>query len=265
MTAPDPTSPEFWDKTVANYVEQAHPFTGWFGERVVAALGVGPGMSVLDVATGVGAAALAAANTGAEVTAIDFSSGMIAAVAALDLPNVTARQMDGQALDLPDAAFDVSISVFGVMLFPDYRAGLSEMARVTKPGGKAGVAVWKSSNGAGTSLLLANIFTELFPDVECPAPFSSMTELADPERLAAAMVEAGFRNPVVSEATHDFLLRVSALEAVERMFEMSPHWSVFTAEQRAMSLVEMRRRLETDRVGDVLPIPSTALIVTVDR
>ena len=62
--------------------------------------------------------------------------------------------MDGQALDLPDAAFDATVSVFGVMLFPDWRAGLREMARVTRPGGSAAIAVWKSADGAALHLLL---------------------------------------------------------------------------------------------------------------
>ena len=44
--------------------------------------------------------------------------------------------MDGQALELEDDTFDLAGSQFGVMLFPDLETGLSELVRVTKPGGQ---------------------------------------------------------------------------------------------------------------------------------
>ena len=72
--------------------------------------------------------------------ATDFSPGMVACVAAAGLPNVETRVMDGQALDLPDASFDAAFSIFGVIMFPDWRKGLAEMRRVTRPGGYGVVA-----------------------------------------------------------------------------------------------------------------------------
>ncbi len=62
----------------------------------------------------------------ARVLAIDFSPGMVRHVLSYGLPNLEARQMDGQALDLLDASFDAAFSNFGVMPFPDWRAGLAE-------------------------------------------------------------------------------------------------------------------------------------------
>ncbi len=63
-----------------------------------------------------------------------FLARLVARVAAAGRPNVDARVMDGQALALPDAGFDAVFSIFGVILFPDWRKGLAEMARVTRPG-----------------------------------------------------------------------------------------------------------------------------------
>ena len=96
MTDPDPTDPAYWDSAVANYEAQAAPFTGFFAEAALAMLDLRPGQRLLDVATGTGAAALAAARKGMSVTAIDFSHGMIERVRAHGLPNIVARQMDGQ-------------------------------------------------------------------------------------------------------------------------------------------------------------------------
>jgi ubiquinone/menaquinone biosynthesis C-methylase UbiE len=220
---------------------------------------------VLDVATGTGAAALAAARTGAEITAIDFSAGMVARVRAHGLQNIEARQMDGQALDLPDAAFDAAISVFGVMLFPDWRAGLHEMARVTRPGGSAAIAVWKSADGAAVHMLLSQIIRRLYPDTVAPMPCTGLAELADPGRLAAAVIAAGFSDAAITEMTHDFKLNVANPGDVDKLFAFMPHWSGLDAEQSAVVADAFRSEIERGRVEDLFAIPSTALIATARR
>ncbi len=115
--------PKFWDG-FAQYETVAHSFTTLFAKRALEEAELPDGAHVLDVATGTGALAVAAARAGARVLAIDFSPGMVRRVQSYALPNLEARQMDGQALDLPDASFDAAFSNFGVMLFPDWRAGL---------------------------------------------------------------------------------------------------------------------------------------------
>src|SRR5690606_11409635 len=95
---------------------------------------------VLDVAAGSGALSLPAARLGARVLAVDISPGMVERLAARaraeGLANLETRVMDGHALELEDNTFDLAASQFGVMLFPDLPRGLSEMARVTRPGGR---------------------------------------------------------------------------------------------------------------------------------
>ncbi|MDH2385787.1 class I SAM-dependent methyltransferase [Bradyrhizobium sp. CER78] len=257
--------PAHWDKMVTAYEAQSQPFTTLFADAAVATLPIGPSSKVLDVATGTGAAALAAARTGAAVTAIDFSAGMVARVRAHGLPNIEARQMDGQALDLPDAAFDAAVSVFGVMLFPDWRAGLREMARVTRSGGSAAIAVWKSADGAAVHLLLSQIIRRLYPDNITPMPCTGLAELADPGRFAAAVIAAGFSEPVVAEITHDFKLNVANPGDVDKLFEFMPHWSGLDADKSAAVARTFRAEIDSRRVGDIFAIPSTALIATALR
>ncbi|EQB10674.1 hypothetical protein RLDS_27215 [Sphingobium lactosutens DS20] len=105
------------------YEKTAHPFTELYAKAALARIRLGPGSRVLDVAAGTGALALAAARTGAQVMATDFSPGMVARIAAAELPNVEARVMDGQSLALPGGAFDAVFSIFGVIMFPDWRKG----------------------------------------------------------------------------------------------------------------------------------------------
>src|SRR3979409_511053 len=141
-------NPGHWDTAAQHYEKTAHPFTARFAEAALARITLPPDSDVLDVATGTGALALAAARTGAQVLATDFLPGMVACVAAAGLPNVEARVMDGQALDLPDASFDAAFSIFGVIMFPDWRKGLAEMRRVTKTGGYGVGATWQERGGA---------------------------------------------------------------------------------------------------------------------
>lgn len=115
--------PDHWDTAARHYEQTAHPFTTLYAEAALARVALGPEARVLDVAAGTGALALAAARTGAQVLATDFAAGMVARIAAADLPNVEAKVMDGQALALPDASFDAVFSIFGVIMFPDGAKG----------------------------------------------------------------------------------------------------------------------------------------------
>ena len=260
MATFNPADPEFWSQSAKTYAAQSEPFTGLFAADALALTQIGPGVKLLDVAAGTGAASALAAAAGAEVLATDFSPGMIDAIEAQALPGVTARVMNGEALALADASFDVTVSIFGVMLFPDWRAGLREMARVTRPGGAGVIATWKHPFGAATSLLLAEMRAELFPDSPGMKPFGGMEVLRDPERLTAEMEAAGFGAVHVAESSHDFRLKLGPDLDVETLFGFSPHWEGLNADQRTQVMTALAARIARDRQGDVLPIPSTALI-----
>lgn len=245
-----------WDRTAAHYEQTAHHFTAQYAEVALARITLSPGDRVLDVAAGTGALALAAARTGAQVLATDFSPGMVARIAARGLPNIMVDVMDGQALSLPDGAFDAVFSIFGVIMFPDWRKGLSEMARVTRPGGHGVVATWRDS-GAATFLLLSQVRRALFPQRDGMKMPAAVAALSDPQDFAREMVAAGFSDPQVEAVTFDFELKVSALEEPDTLFGMSPDWTSLDPDEKAAVVAEVRRM-----AGDfsVLAVPSTALI-----
>ena len=254
-------NPDHWDSAATHYEKTAHPFTARFAEDALARVPLTPESRVLDVACGTGALALAAARTGAHVLATDFAPGMVARVAATGLPNVEARVMDGQALDLPDAHFDAVFSIFGVIMFPDWRKGLAEMARVTRPGGHGVVATWQS-RGAATFLLLADIRRDLFPGREGVAMPEAVQAMSDPADFARALIAAGYRDPAIEAATHDYALDVSALDEPDTLFSMSPDWVSLTPDEKAEVVEQVRRRAAG---RPILPIPSTALIGVATR
>ncbi len=245
-----------WDMAAQHYERTAHPFTARFAEAALARISLGPGSRTLDVAAGTGALALAAARTGAQVLASDFSPGMVARIAAAGIINVEARVMDGQALLLPDGAFDAVFSIFGVIMFPDWRKGLAEMARVTRPGGHGVVATWRD-RGAATFLLLGNIRRDLFPVGDNMAMPEAVSVLSEPEDFAREMIAAGYRNPGIERVTYDYELEVAALDDPDTLFGMSPDWTSLSDKEKADVVAEVRRMANG---RPILPVPSTALI-----
>lgn len=110
------------------YEEAAHRITVPVSIAALDTVGhIARGARVLDIAAGAGALSVPAAERGAAVTAIDIAPGMVWRLhdKLKGFPDCAARQMDGEALDLPDGAFDATFSVFGTMLFADWRKGRS--------------------------------------------------------------------------------------------------------------------------------------------
>ena len=141
-TPPLQQRPEGWGPGAARYHTVFAPFTGAFAADLVDVLAIGPTDTVLDVAAGTGAFARRAAARGADVLATDFAPGMVDTLRRVTAEEPGARLrvavMDGQALDVDDDSFSVAASNVGVIFFPDIAAGLRELARVTRPGGRMG-------------------------------------------------------------------------------------------------------------------------------
>lgn len=258
---PEFENSDHWDAAAQHYEKTAHPFTARYAEAALARVKLMPDSRVLDVAAGTGALALAAARTGAQVLATDFSPGMVARIAAAGLPNVEARVMDGQALALNDGSFDAVFSIFGVIMFPDWRKGLAEMARVTRPGGHGVVATWQD-RGAATFLLLGQVRRKLFPEREGMTMPGAVNALSDPENFAREMIAAGYRDPQIEHVTHDYELNVAALANPDTLFGMSPDWASLNDAEKAAVIAEVRHMAD-DR--PILPITSTALIAVAQR
>ncbi|HQR72429.1 MAG TPA: class I SAM-dependent methyltransferase [Burkholderiaceae bacterium] len=115
------------------------------GETLAEAADVRAGERVLDVAAGNGNATLAAARRFAKVTSTDYVPELLdkgARRAAAERLDVTFKVADAEELPFEDRTFDVVLSTFGAMFTPDHTRPAREMLRVTRPGGRIGLANW---------------------------------------------------------------------------------------------------------------------------
>ena len=103
------------------------------------------GDRVLDVATGHGNAALAAARRGGEVTGIDYVPEWLERArdrANAEGLNASFQDGDAENIPFPDNCFGVVLSTYGAPFAPNHEKTASELLRVCRPGGKIGMANW---------------------------------------------------------------------------------------------------------------------------
>jgi SAM-dependent methyltransferase len=157
------TEPEAWQVSTdaAEVYESCFVpaiFGAWAGP-VADAAGIRRGDKVLDVGCGTGVLAREALRrTGQEgqVVGLDLNEGMLA-VASRTEPNVEWRRGDAASLPFPDASFDVVVSQFALMYFPDRVASLREMWRTLAPGGRLAVAAWAPIDRARGYQILVDV------------------------------------------------------------------------------------------------------------
>lgn len=125
-------------------------------------LNLAPGELVLDLAAGTAVSTVELSKSGATVIACDFSRGMLAAGAHRDVPKVCG---DGMDLPFPDGTFDAVTISFGLRNIHDFRAGLREMARVTRPGGRLTVCEFSTPTVPVFSTLYKEYLMRALPAV----------------------------------------------------------------------------------------------------
>jgi SAM-dependent methyltransferase len=121
-------------------------------ERLADVVDLRAGQTVLDVATGSGNAAIAAARRLTNVTGIDYVQSLLdraqVRASAEGLP-VSFELGDAEALPVADGAYDVVLSTFGVMFSPNQAQVASELLRACRPGGRIGLANWTPEGWVG--------------------------------------------------------------------------------------------------------------------
>lgn len=152
--------------------------------------GAGAPAAVLDVGCGPGmlTAELVRRQGAARVAAVDPVATFVAAAAAAH-PGADVRRASAEDLPFPDESFDATLAQLVVHFMSDAPAGLAEMRRVTRPGGRVSACVWDHGGGTGPLSAFWRAVLAVDPTVtdEAALPGSNAGD------LAALMVAAGLR------------------------------------------------------------------------
>lgn len=208
--AAEPAAPDLKAASAATYAATADHFDApalsfWerYGRRTVARVDPRPGARVLDACCGTGASALPAARAvgpRGHVLGIDISAPALALARAKareqDRSNVEFRAADIERTELPSRSFDVVVCVFGIFFLPDIAAGIAELWRLVRPGGRLAITIW----GPG---LFEPAAGEFWSAVGAERPdlvgaFQPWTRVTDPAELADLYARAGAAEPEVA-------------------------------------------------------------------
>jgi len=159
---------------------------------------VRPGDRVLDACCGTGDLALGARSRGAQVTGLDFSERMLERARTKD-PRIDWVQGDALALPFEDGSFDAATVGFGIRNVADLEAGLRELRRVLRPGGRLGILEITTPRGALAPFyrfwfdravpLLGRVLPGGDAYTYLPA---SVRRFPDPDALARLIEQSGF-------------------------------------------------------------------------
>jgi trans-aconitate methyltransferase len=166
----------------------SRPLAATFADTV----GVAPGQRVLDVGCGPGAltAELVQRVGSGLVQAIDPSESFVEAVRQ-QLPGVLVTLGGAEQLPYPDAEFDAVLAQLVVHFMTDPVRGLTEMARVVRPGGTVAANVWDQSTGRGP----LSTFWRAVRELDASAADESQLAGVAEGQLAALFEKAGLLNP----------------------------------------------------------------------
>jgi SAM-dependent methyltransferase len=159
-------------------------------EHLVEHVGIVPGSRVLDIASGTGHVALAAARRSAVASGIDYVSELLEIArrrAAAEELDIDFSLADAEKLPYDDQSFDVVLSAIGVMFSADHARAAGELVRVCRPGGRIAVASWTPEGFIGG--MLATVGRHVTPPAGAQPPTRWGVEAVFAELLGDGVVD----------------------------------------------------------------------------
>jgi ubiquinone/menaquinone biosynthesis C-methylase UbiE len=265
----DPSAFHVFERTGWESIPRAYQDA--FGTLTTQAIGplldaarVGPGVRVLDVATGPGYVAAAAAQRGAAVVGVDFSAAMLAE-ARRHHPAIDFQAGNAEALSFPDASFDAVVMSFGLLHLGRPDEALAEAHRVLRPGGRIGFTVWaRPEEAVAFGIVLRATERHGRLDVPLP-PGPPFFRFSDPAESRRVLLGLGFRTPEVAVVPQVWRLR-----SLDALFDVMRDGTVRTAgllraqtpEAQDAIRAEMRDAVRAYQRGGEVELPMPAILAS---
>jgi SAM-dependent methyltransferase len=226
------------------------PYADYFGglttqsiEPLLDAVEVSPGTRVLDVASGPGYVAAAAARRQASVVGLDFSSAMVAQ-ASQRYPGIEFRV--GSALDLPfpEASFDATVIGFGMLHFAQPDQALAEACRVLRRGGRVGFTVWAKPDRALAFGILTKA-VQAHGDMNVPLPQGPpFFRFSEPQECIDTLGRLGFAQTRTVEVAQVWKL-ASPATLFDAFWQSTVRFGALLRAQAPDALVRIRTAVES--------------------
>jgi SAM-dependent methyltransferase len=253
-----------WERAAEHYGDAFGSLTAQTIQPLLKAAGVTARTRVLDVATGPGGVAAAAADLGAIPVGIDFSAQMIA-LARQEHPPLRFEVGDAEALAFGAASFDAVAINFGVLHLAHPDTALAEARRVLAPGGRCAFTVWaKPEISIGFGIVLGAI--ERLGRMDVPLPEGPpFFRFSDRDESIRSMAAAGFVDPHVEQ-----IPLVWRLPSAGALFDAFANGAVRTAAllraQTPDALVDIHTAVVEEaakyRRGEVIELPMAAALTS---
>lgn len=261
-----------WEKGDFTRIAESMRESGVF---LVQRLGITKGLKVLDLGCGDGTTALPAARLGADVLGVDIATNLVEAgnrrVKGEGLANCTFQEGDACNLrEVPDAAFDLTISIFGAMFAPKPFDVAKEAVRVTRPGGRIIMGNWIPNDPTLVAQILRICSTYTPPPPEgFVSPMTWGIESNVIERFARAGVDSERISFIRDTFSFSYAGPPAALVEVFRKY-YGPTMNAFEAADANGQADELQRQLDDlfnsqnkSPSKDATLIPANFLRVTV--
>ena len=247
-----------WQRAAASYPDTFGTLTVHAAGPLLDDVGVGAGTQLLDVATGPGYVAGAAAARGATVVGVDFSPLMVDEARGR-YPQIEFVEGDAEALAFDAGRFGAVVMNFGLLHLARPEAAIAEAHRVLRPGGRYGFTVWaRPEEAVGFGVVLRAMETHGTTNVGLPdgPPFF---RFSDAEECRGALERAGFAHVSVRKLpliwrlpSPDALFDAARASDAVLLFDDTEHLFGEPAESiddsgkfPNLSVARLRQRLET--------------------
>ncbi|WP_326953266.1 class I SAM-dependent methyltransferase [Amycolatopsis sp. NBC_01286] len=227
-------------------------------ERFRAAAAVTRGEDVLDVGCGTGESTREAARASVTGTVLGVDVSEAAIATASERGEATFAVADAQTHPFPAARFDVALSRFGSMFFPDPPAAFANIARALRPGGRVVLLVWQERDRNEWYSVLHDA---LAPGTTAP-PAGSHFSLGDRERTRALLEGAGFTGVEFTEVREPVCYGPDTATAVEFTLGLKDAKELLAGQDEDAAVDRLRTAFTARETPDGVFLGSEAWIVT---